>query len=108
MPTAFIDAAAIHDWESFHAASKAALGFPDFYGRNMNAWIDCLTYIADGDGMSRFHLAEGETLTIEVSGADDFAARCPDQALALMGAVAAVNQRHREMSRPPMLTLLLV
>lgn len=108
MPTAVIDAAAIHDWDTFHAASKAAFGFPDFYGRNMDACIACLTYIADGDGMSRFHLAEGETLTIEVSGADNLAARCPDQALALMSAVAAVDQRQREMSRPPTLALLLV
>jgi RNAse (barnase) inhibitor barstar len=38
----------ITDWPSFHDVFKQALGFPDFYGRNMNAWIDCLTYLNDG------------------------------------------------------------
>jgi RNAse (barnase) inhibitor barstar len=40
----------IVDWNSFHATLKEALAFPDFYGRNGNAFIDCLTY--DDDQMS--------------------------------------------------------
>ena len=33
----------ITDWETFHDTFAQALGFPGFYGRNMDAWIDCLT-----------------------------------------------------------------
>jgi RNAse (barnase) inhibitor barstar len=33
------------DWQSFHEVCKARMGFPDIYGMNMNAWIDCLSYL---------------------------------------------------------------
>jgi hypothetical protein len=42
-----IPADRITDWESFHSVFKQALGFPDFYGRNMDAWNDCMTYLDD-------------------------------------------------------------
>jgi hypothetical protein len=58
--------------------------------------------------MSRFILAAGETLTIEVGDAESFAERAPEQALALMTATAAVNGRYIEDGKPPVLTLLLV
>ena len=108
MATAILDTSAIVDWDTFHAASRAAFGFPDFYGRNMNAWIDCLTYLNEDNGMSRFALAENETLCVEVRGAEAFADRMPEHALALMTATAAVNRRHIEDGKPPMLTLVLV
>jgi RNAse (barnase) inhibitor barstar len=41
----------IIDWTSFHDVFQHTLGFPDFYGRNMDAWIDCMTCVdtvADG------------------------------------------------------------
>ena len=99
------DAGTIVDWNSFHDACRDAFGFPDFYGRNMNAFIDCLTLLDEGDGMSRFHLAPHETLTIKVRGAHAFAARCPVQALALVTAAAAVNRRHVADGKRPMLAL---
>ncbi len=37
----------ITDWETFHAECARVFGFPQFYGRNMNAWIDCLSYLHD-------------------------------------------------------------
>ncbi len=107
MASATLDTTTIVDWETFHAACREAFGFPDFYGRNMDAWIDCLTYLDEGDGMSRFTLAAGETLCIEVRDAESFGDRMPEQALALMTATAAVNQRYIEGGKPPMLMLLL-
>jgi hypothetical protein len=106
MATATLDADAITDWDSFHAASREAFGFPEFYGRNMDAWIDCLTYL--DDGMSRFDLPKDETLTIAVRGAHAFAERCPELALALMSAVAFVNVRNIEAGEPARLMLMLV
>jgi len=108
MATATLDTTTIVDWETFHAASREAFGFPDFYGRNMDAWIDCLTYLDENDGMSRFTLKEGETLCIEVRGAESFADRLPEQAVALMAATAAVNGRYIEEGKPPTLMLLLM
>lgn len=56
MATVRLDSALITDWASFHQLSKEGMGFPDFYGANMK--IDCLTYVDEGDGMSRFQLSE--------------------------------------------------
>ena len=47
-------------------------------------------------------------LTIEVRDAADFAARMPEQALALVSVTAAVNERYVERGKPPALTLILV
>jgi hypothetical protein len=105
MALAILDATAITDWDSFHTVSQQAFGFPDFYGRNLNAWHDCLTHL--DDGMSRFDLAADETLTIEVRGAHDFAQRCPEIALALTEAVAFVNDRNLAVGAPARLLLLL-
>jgi len=41
----------IGDWDTFHDTSAQRLGFPACYGRNMSAWIDCLTYADQDDGM---------------------------------------------------------
>jgi Barstar (barnase inhibitor) len=105
MATATLETSDIVDWDTFHAASRMAFGFPDWYGRNMNAWIDCLSYLHLGDGMSRYHLADGDVLTIEMRDAEDFATRLPELALALMTATSAVNQRYAEQGKPPMLAL---
>ena len=42
-----LDCDRITDWDSFHAVFAEVFGFPNFYGRNMNAWIDCMTYLDD-------------------------------------------------------------
>lgn len=105
MPHAILDARAITDWDSFHTVSQRAFGFPDFYGRTLNAWHDCLTHL--DDGMSRFDLAADETLTIEVRGAHDLAQRCPEISAGLLEAVAFVNHRNLEVGAPARLLLLL-
>jgi hypothetical protein len=97
----------IQDWTSFHEEFKRAMGFPDFYGMNMNAWIDCLTYLYDGDGMSRFHLAAGEMLHIEVPDAKGFKSRVPEIFEALIDCTAFVNTRYTEMGQSPALSLVL-
>ena len=58
--------------------------------------------------MSRYQLAEGEVLTIEVRGADDFTRRMPEHALALVSVTAAVNERYVERGKPPALALVFV
>ena len=50
MPIVEIQLPQISDWDSFHDQCAKDLGFPEFYGRNINAWIDCLTYEDDGAG----------------------------------------------------------
>ncbi len=42
-----IDGSHLSDWESFHTAFANACAFPDYYGRNLDAWIDCMSDLVD-------------------------------------------------------------
>ena len=65
-----IDANDILGWELFHTVFAEKLGFPAFYGRNMDAWIDCLWSIrTPSDGMTNVHLADDEILSITINNA---------------------------------------
>ena len=37
-----IDINRIKDWDSFHDLFAQLFEFPEYYGRNMDAWIDCM------------------------------------------------------------------
>jgi hypothetical protein len=106
MPKVTIDTKAIKDWDSLHTVCKKAFGFPDFYGRNGNAFIDCLSDLDSDDGITRFVLYRGETLTVELPGAYEFAGRAPEQAVALLAWIGAANARYVENGKPPRLALL--
>ena len=73
-----LSTAEIRNWETFHDICARDFRFPDFYGRNMNAWIDCLTYVREGDGMSRFFLQEDEYLYIYLPDFVTFSQREPE------------------------------
>jgi hypothetical protein len=106
MATARLNTLTISDWQSFHEECRQTFGFPDFYGMNMDAWIDCLTYLDEGDGMSRFHLAESEGLDIEVSDSEAFKSRLPEIYDALVRCTSFVNQRSVDAGKSPLLSLI--
>jgi RNAse (barnase) inhibitor barstar len=98
----------IVDWGSFHDVFDEALGFPGFYGRNMNAWIDCLTHADDAEsGLVANPVASGDLLTISIVDAAEFKQRCPEQFDALIECSAFVNYRRREVGDGPVLALLI-
>ena len=101
-----LDTAKINDWQSFHTESANTFGFPDFYGHNLNAWIDCLTYLPDGDGMSRFVLGASEQLFIQLPHFDNFSKTQPEICLAFLQCVADVNQRYLSADDIPRLVLI--
>src|SRR5262245_28456929 len=99
-----IDTRRIHDWDTFQDAFAEAFGFPGFYGRNMNAWIDCLTYLDDpGDRMTKVQAPPGGIVTLELEHAADFASRCPEQYAAVLESSAFVNWRRIAMGQSPVL-----
>jgi RNAse (barnase) inhibitor barstar len=101
-----IDASRITDWPSFHSVFAEACGFPSFYGRNMNAWIDCMTSLDDPDAaMSEVHSPPGGIVVLTLLDAKAFAARCPDQYNALNECSAFVNARRLETGDGPVLAL---
>ena len=109
MQTVTIPVEKIIDWPSFHETFQRELGFPDFYGRNMNAWIDCMTSAdAPADGLSTVTVAPGEVRVLRIDGPFEFRRRCPEQYDTLMECTAFVNFRRVEIGESPVLALLLV
>jgi hypothetical protein len=97
MKTVTLDASAMTDEPSFHRQFQGALGFPDFYGANMNAWIDCMNYVDDPSaGMSSVWVQPGEVLVLRIENAEDFKRRCPALWLAFLECAAFVNWRRIE------------
>ena len=98
----------IVDWPTYHEVFAEVLGFPAFYGRNMDAWIDCMTDADDPDtGMVRAAVQPGQLMTLQIDDAADFAKRCPEQFNALIECSAFVNYRRSETGGTPVLSLLL-
>ena len=101
-----LDCKNITDWSSFHEEFARVFGFPSFYGKNMDAWIDCMTSLdAPEDGMSAVHCASGTVLTFELDNVQPFANRCPEQYNALIECSAFVNWRRLEVGKPSVLAM---
>lgn len=106
MASVQLDGLRMLDWPSFHTESQAKFGFPEFYGRNMDAWVDCLSGVRD-DGMSSFALAPEESLLIEVLHSEALRSRAPDILEALQECTEAVNESYAEDEETPPLRLIL-
>ena len=101
-----IDASNIKDWDSFHDLFAEVFGFPDFYGRNMDAWNDCMTYLAvPEEGMTSVHVAPGDVIVLCISGVSDLKKRSPEIYDALIECSAFVNWRRIEKGEPAVLAL---
>jgi RNAse (barnase) inhibitor barstar len=104
--TAKVQTMNITDWDSFHSMFAETMGFPEFYGRNMDAWIDCMTGF--DDGMTRFAVPPGELFHLEVADTKDFARRVPEIFQAFIECAAFVNWRRVEQGERPVLSLILL
>jgi hypothetical protein len=107
MATVRLDGAVISDWPSFHRECQVKFGFPDFYGRNMDAWIDCLSTLRDNDGMSAFTLAPDEVLQIEIATSSVLHNQATGILDTLLDCVEAINERYIENGEKPAVELLL-
>ncbi len=92
-----INTTAISDWPSFHAEFQRALGFPGFYGENMNAWIDCLSYLREEEaaGMADVMLPDAERWRLQV----------PEIVAELWDCTAFVNRRYVDAGESPAIAL---
>jgi RNAse (barnase) inhibitor barstar len=104
--TVTVDCDRIHDWDSFHDEFARVFGFPEFYGRNMDAWIDCLTSLdAVEDGMSAVHCAAGSVMTLELENVGSFRERCRELYDAVIESSAFVNWRRIEVGETAVIAL---
>jgi len=105
MPTAVIDGATIRDWDSFHDECARVFGFPTFYGRNLNAFVDCLNYLEQDVGMTKFVLKPGETLEVRVNGSATLRNAAPDILQALRDSIGHINRDYEERGLPALVRL---
>lgn len=54
-----IDGNALTDWKAFHKVFKETLNFPEYYGNNMDAWIESMAEIKESLLIS---ITDSETL----------------------------------------------
>ena len=95
----------ITDWESFHTVCAEAFGFPAFYGRTIDAWIDCLSYLRDDENMTRFHLKADEALQIVVTHSAALQKNAPDLLEEVAFCVEGINDRYNDYGEKPALSL---
>jgi len=107
MATAELNGAAVVDEASFHAECKRVFGFPDLYASTMDAWVDCLSYLRDEDGMSKFRLQDDEVLKIVVKHSDQMRERVPDILEEMAFCIIGINERYEDYGEKPALELVL-
>ena len=101
-----IDTRLITDWASFHDVFARLFGFPDYYGRNMDAWNDCMTYLNDPEASDTAVKAKpGEVVVLHLEHMIDFKKRCPELYEAIVECSAFVNYRRIERGNDPVLAL---
>lgn len=98
-----IDGRLLIDWEAFHSVFAEKLGFPSYYGRNLNAWYDCFSSLPDESTVLK--LSEGDVLWLELKHYTHLQARQPELAEAILEGAAFVNfrledERRRKEARP--------
>ncbi len=101
-----LDTRRITDWETFHDTFAEVFGFPAFYGRNMNAWIDCMTSLDEPEAeMSKVHAPPGGVVILQLEHVADLMRRCPEHYEAIVEDSAFVNWRRIAMGEPAVLAL---
>jgi RNAse (barnase) inhibitor barstar len=98
MPIVRIPTKQITDWTSFHHVFAEVMGFPDFYGRNMNAWIDCMTSLdSPDDGMTKIHCAPPDVVVLHLEDLKTFREKHRELYDAVVECSSFVNYRRLEM-----------
>lgn len=101
-----IDGKTLVGRERFHDTFAKALGFPDFYGRNMDAWIDCMSSLDDPESrMTSVHVRRGKVLTLKIRNYKYFKKAGKDEWLDLLECSAFVNFRCTEPGQNPLIAL---
>jgi len=104
MATATLNGAAIASADAFHAASREAFGFPEFYANTIDAWVDCLSYLRDEENMTKFRLKPNEVLEIVITDAAKVPAELIEEVTYCVG---GINERYEDYGEKPALKLTL-
>lgn len=83
----------IVDWESFHNVFSKTFSFPNYYGRNMDAWIDCMDEFAT------------ELTLIDLGDCRELKSKKPEIINAINECSAFINFRRIEANEKPVLII---
>ena len=101
-----LDCDRITNWNTFHNVFADVFGFPEFYGMNMNAWIDCMTSLdSPDDAMTSVHTPAGGVVVLTLKNFNLLAKRQPELYEAIVESTAFVNHRKIESNESPVLVL---
>lgn len=98
--TVTIDGSKITDFEMFHKTFKDALGFPGFYGANMNAWIDCVGDIHNDTGMLNVLVPDDVSLVLKIINTRKIEESDPEIIQALSFSTGFINTHHLKNQAP--------
>ncbi len=103
MPLVPIDGGRIVDRAAFHVDFAEAFGFSEFYGRNMDAWIDCMSSLDQSEsGLSRIHGSASDPVVLRIDHCDAVPGDIFDD---LVGCAGFVNWRNLQAGYPAILVL---
>jgi len=93
MRTFKIDGKKLTDWNSFHSEFKSELNFPNYYGENMDAWIDCVDELTE------------ELTILQIENGKFLKENKPELLNAILECGAFVNYRKIEQNEKPNLLI---
>lgn len=102
-----LDGNKLTNWSAFHNFFARKFGFPDFYGRNMNAWIDCMSDLDHPEyGMTtKISLKEGECIVLSITHAEELKKHNSDIYEALIECSAHINLNRIQQGKQPFIYL---
>jgi hypothetical protein len=80
----------------FHDIFSKIFGFPTWYGKNMDAWIDCMSTLQVGsevDYFSKLKVEPGEILILQITHWETFRKKNDPLFVKFLDCVADVNAR---------------
>ena len=99
-----IKASKILTWKAFHSYFQREFGFPEFYGRNLDAWIDCMEDLDKPEnGMSTFTVKKGQMLVLHLTNVDELKTKAPDIYYTILECSAHINRSRMASSELPLL-----
>jgi RNAse (barnase) inhibitor barstar len=105
--TVKLDGSKFLTWKNFHSYFQKKFGFPEFYGRNMNAWIDCMADLDKPEnGMTNnFPVTKGQMVVLRIVNVEELRTHANEIYIAIMECTALINFSRMQSGDLPLLIL---
>ena len=101
-----VNGATIVNWASFHDEFSRAFRFFDGYGRNRDAWIDCMTDLHGPTALSGLRLPAGEPIEIVLNDSATLVKSHPEIFAELLRLVRYANNLYAEAQEDVRITII--